>query len=346
MILCASARLGTVAAVIVLAGCSTGPQPPLSSIGSPQRLGRIAGGSPDVIDPRLLVARDATKAPLLLQRPALKPMATERADIFLSDVYDGLVNGFSLKTGQLVEQLTGFSLPQGLATDRKGNLYVAATGNSAVYVFGRGATSPSLILDDASWYPTGAAVSISGEVAVANKYSTSYGQGNVSFFKPGQSEPYNTVSGSIMTNPEFCAYDARGNLYVIGGGRGAGRVVEVVRGGKGSNFKDLGINNIMIAGGVEIDRNGNGDILALDQNSNTIDRYWPRHHKLIGTTFLQNGGDNVTFALTPPRENYIYSADFGNGGGEKFPFPYGGPPIRTIPSSNAIGVALSPWARP
>jgi DNA-binding beta-propeller fold protein YncE len=271
-------------------------------------------------------------------------MVRARAEIFISDAYDGLVNGYNLKTGSLAEQLTGFSLPQGLATDRKGNLFVAATGNSAVYVFAPGATKASLTLHDTGWYPTGVCVSIKGEVAVANRNSLSYGPGNVTFYKPGQTKPFNAVSGATMSTPEFCAYDVRGNLFASGVGSGAGSVVEIVHGGSGTSFKDLGIHNIQIVGGIEIARNG--DILVLDQNSGTILRYWRGHHKLIGTTFLQSGGDSVTFALTPPSENFVYAADFGLQGAEKYPFPSGGPPIRSIPTSNAIGVALSPWARP
>lgn len=315
----------------VLTGCGTGT---LNTLGSP-----IEPFARPTVDSRIMVARNAPPPELVPPPLSLKPMARGKPDIFISDVYDGLVNGYDLRTGQLTEQLTGFSLPQTLATDRAGNLYVAATGDSAIYVFPPGATTPSLTLNDDGWYPTGVAVSSKGEVAVSNKFSISYQQGSVAFYKPGQSTAFNLISSSTFSVPVFCVYDAHGNLYVDGGGAYDGSVAEILHGGEGKSFKLLGIDGLGLIGGIQVAKNG--DILVLDQAWDTIYRYWPGHHQAAGSTFLQTNGDPVTFALVPPRQNVLYDADFALNQSDAYPYPSGGPPGRSLSTSYAVGVAIS-----
>src|SRR5579862_9424371 len=49
------------------------------------------------------------------------------------------------ENGHVVGDLTNFSFPAGLAVDRNQNLYVVSFFDSKIYVFRRGATSPSRV---------------------------------------------------------------------------------------------------------------------------------------------------------------------------------------------------------
>ena len=291
----------------------------------------------------LIVARGTPPLTFFRARGRSTRMMRRPGDIYVSDIANDVVDGYDAKSGALTEQLTGFELPQGIATDRTGNLYVADTAASAVFVFPPGATSPSLTLADTGWYPTDVAVSAAGEVAVANEHSISDGPGSVAFYKPGQTRPFHTViAGSdIGSTVWFCSYDANGNLFADGG-KAPAHVAMLPHGGTANKFKPLGIANVIIAGGIQIA--GNGDILVLDQQVRTIYRYWRRHSAPVGTTVLTNSSDPVTFALLP-KETLLFDADYGFDETAKFAFPAGGYALYSIAVYGApIGVAIAPGA--
>jgi DNA-binding beta-propeller fold protein YncE len=106
--------------------------------------------------------------------------------VIVSDAADNVVNVYNA-AGKQLAQLTGFSQPQGLATDAKGNLYVADTSNSQIQVFAAGYKKASKKWADAGQYPAGVAVMNNGQfVAVTNIIDINGGPGSVTLYKKGK----------------------------------------------------------------------------------------------------------------------------------------------------------------
>jgi hypothetical protein len=63
--------------------------------------------------------------------------------LFVSDNGDSVIDIYSVPNYSLIGQITdGISQPDGIATDRFGNLYVANLGNDTITVYAQGATTP------------------------------------------------------------------------------------------------------------------------------------------------------------------------------------------------------------
>ena len=266
--------------------------------------------------------------------------ARSHAEVYVSDSLNNIVKGYDQKTGDLDIELTGFNTPMGLATDADGNLYVADSGNQRVLVFTPGATQPFLTLDDAGWYPTGVAVSKIGEVAVTNNMSQGSFPGSVTFFKKGRPNVFREFDGPLFAYPYFCAYDARGNLYLDAVDiDGRTSVIEVVRRPTGKVIKSLGIKNVRFPGGVQVDDSGR--LLVLDQYSSILFVYVPPSRKPQEALKLNGAGDPVTVALAS-KDTAIYVADAQLETALRYPFPAGGDPTQQISVGGLpIGVALT-----
>jgi len=267
-----------------------------------------------------------------------------RPEVFVSDALDNVVNGYDQATGNLVIQLTGLSAPRGLASDAEENLYVADSGNQRVLVFAPGSTQPFLILDDLGWYPTGVAVSGDGEVAVTNNTAQGSFPGSVTFYKKGRSRFFRELySTPLFAYPYFCAYDARGNLYLDAVRYNAlTSVVEIARGAR--TAKNLKIRNIRSPGGLTVD--SKGELLILDQYPAKIYRYALPSLALKGTVELTGAEDAVTFALVRS-DMAIYDADSQSASAGRYAFPSGGGPTQEIMVGGLpIGVAVTPWSPP
>jgi hypothetical protein len=126
------------------------------------------------------------------------------------DVYIYTMPGIRLK-----DTLTGFAVLRGVCNDSSGNIWIVDEGPSKVFQYSRTGTRLKTIDDDVDSNLIGCAVNSTGDVAVANRVSKSYGSGNVSVFHNGSGSP------TILTNPHqrtylWLAYDTSGNLYVDG----------------------------------------------------------------------------------------------------------------------------------
>ena len=102
----------------------------------------------------------------------------------------GVVNIYneSNQRQNLVGQIVG-GIPEGLATERDGTLYVAnsnASNEGVILVYAPPYTKPpKLTLDDPGYFPNGVAISRSGIVAAANFCAapSCYNAGNVVFYQ-------------------------------------------------------------------------------------------------------------------------------------------------------------------
>ncbi len=98
---------------------------------------------PDVVSPGRIVVHP------FVDVAAIQATATK---IFVSDAANNVVNIYNTK-GKQLGQLTGFSQPQGLASDAKGNLYVADTNNSQILVYAPPYKKAPKKLADPGYFP-------------------------------------------------------------------------------------------------------------------------------------------------------------------------------------------------
>ena len=268
--------------------------------------------------------------------------------IFVSDAANNVVNIYN-SSGKQLAQLTGFSEPQGLATDSKGNLYVADTANSRIQVYAPPYNKTPKTYSDPGQYPAGVSVTIVGTttyVAVTNIISTSGGPGSVTIYKNGKAGA--AISSSDFGRVYFDSFDASGNLYIDGenssGGVVVGEIAKATTTGKKIAVLTTG-NSIEFPGGVEVTTKG---LIAIDdQEGAAVYSYKAPVKGSLGnpvkTTPLTGSGDAVTFAFTSTNAD-LWTADASDAASNEFAYPKGGSALHSISVSGGepIGVALVP----
>ena len=268
--------------------------------------------------------------------------------IFVSDAANNVVDIYNT-AGKQLAQLTGFSEPQGLATDSKGNLYVADTANSRIQVYAPPYTKTPKSYADSGQYPAGVSVTIVGKVTyvgVTNIISTSGGPGSVTIYKNGKAGA--AISNSNFGRVYFDSFDASGNLYIDGeNSSGAVVVGEIAK--ATTTGKKIAVlktkNSIEFPGGIEVTTKG---LIAIDdQDAATVYSYKAPVKGSLGnpahTTPVTGSSDAVTFAFTSTNTD-LWTADAGNEDSAEFAYPKGGSALHSIPVSGGepIGVALVP----
>jgi hypothetical protein len=300
---------------------------------------------PDVVPPAPIAVQP------FIDVPAIKSTV---AKIFVSDAINNVVNIYNT-SGKQLAQLTGFSQPQGLATDTKGNLYVADTNNSQILVFAPPYTKTPKKLADPGYFPAGVAVVTIGKttyVGVSNICSApSCGQGGFIVYKSGKAQK--PIQSSLISRVYFLGFDAKGNLYADGqDSNGAVVIGELAKAtGSGKTFAALTTGNaIQFPGGVEVTTKGK--IAIDDQNGASIYTYNPPVKGALGnpiaTTGLTGSGDAVTYTFTNDNKD-VWTADALNAASLEFAYPAGGSALKTIPVAGGgqpIGVAIVPAPLP
>jgi sugar lactone lactonase YvrE len=147
-------------------------------------------------------------------------------------IYPPHTNGDVGPTSAITGAATGLYRSGGIALDSVGNIYVtnqaSQTGPASVTIYSAGSVgnvTPIRTLRGSNTRltnPAGIAVDASGNIYVANEFSTG-GVGNVEMFPPGSTgnfAPTTTIEGSCsdLENPAGVALDAAGNLYIANRG--------------------------------------------------------------------------------------------------------------------------------
>ncbi len=188
--------------------------------------------------------------------PALKG----RSLLYISDPIKSVVNIYSYPQVELVGRLSAVEDPEGLCTDKAGNVWVVETLYSKIVEFARGGTKPIATLTDGAEYPDGCAVNPrTGDLAVANNNNEGSDAGSVAIYERGRGEP-TIYSDRAIYFIYFLDYDTRGNLFVDGtswNDHGQGfRYAELPSGAsKLVNIKIRGAK-IKFPGGVQHDHGG------------------------------------------------------------------------------------------
>ncbi|MBV9718312.1 MAG: hypothetical protein JOZ77_03275 [Candidatus Eremiobacteraeota bacterium] len=294
---------------------------------------------------------------------------TENTTIFISGSNPSAVYVLNSK-GDIVSTLTDdLNVPQGLAVDRSGDLYVANLGAPNILVFAPPYTgTPTVISDEAGASPLDVAVDASGNLAVAN-LSTASGNGDVVLYAAGATSPTSIISSPNFQQPRYCAFDKHGNLFldniqtseaprshlgVAGpGDRSENVTIGEIRGGlHGTSITQLQTSN-------QIDNGEAGSVQVTSSGKIAIDNYVtpggtggniytygaPKHNDLGAPAMLhlRRSIQPTTFAFTVGSKR-LFTADYSLDAAQAYTYP-GGRLLKTFhfPSRQLVqGVAIYP----
>ncbi|MBD5654020.1 MAG: hypothetical protein IAI50_02425 [Candidatus Eremiobacteraeota bacterium] len=281
-------------------------------------------------------------------------LARQRATIAVSDIKRNVVHIYD-PAGDELAQLTGFRQPAGLASDIKGDLYVADNGNHRVQIYAAGFRTRPTTLSDPGYDPLGVDSYNDGQiVAVANSLATNFGPGNVKFFTNGQLT--NTVSSPVIPYFSSCAFDAAGNLYVQGNGIDHhARVGEIIGGAHGHKVTLLttsnGLGYSSNLSGIQVTTAGQIAVGAYagPGSHKTVYTYDPPVGESLGSpvfaTALLGTEPGALFAFAKNMTS-LYTADF-SGESQQYAYPAGGNALSTIDvSGQPYGIAVIPTQYP
>jgi hypothetical protein len=187
---------------------------------------------------------------------------------YVSDYEHDSVAIFNAKTGALLGQIGGLSAPAGLFVDAKHELWVSDSGDSQVFVFARGQTTPKLTLTDPYERPFDAVRCPNGSVYVSNYYNFNTGIGGVSVYAKGSTSP----TGSLADPDEFQNYfitcDRKNNVFTTLETGNLESQVDEYAGGNAPAVKIIGVDS---AGGIAV--NGAGNLVVADPDGHDVAEY-------------------------------------------------------------------------
>ena len=232
-------RAGYCVAVALLAGCASG--------GSQSPLAPTTTSQSTVHGPLTGAASTLSTMSAALGNPKpdfskswMSARAKKSRLVYVSDAGAGAVYAFS-PNGTLMGTLTGFGQPEGMCADKKQNVYVANTNYANVLEYAHGGTMPIATYSTPYEFPSGCSVNgRNGNLAVANRISSSGGAGSVWVFTSPSSTPKEYAVANQQT-VFFLGYDNEGNLVTSGQSASyAPQLDELNRGG--SSFHPLTVS--------------------------------------------------------------------------------------------------------
>lgn len=353
------AALGASATLAMLAGCSgasssTGFSPSVPGVGGESVQRQIA--STARTDNSLLAPNVARVSHQPVATASfMDPRAIGTSLIFVSDAADGVIDIYPQagKNQKMVGQITGLSQPQGITTDKNGDLYVANTNSSNVLVYAPPYTgSPKMTISDPHEFPADVAVSSTGVVAVTNICNAPrcrLNTGNVKIYAKGSTKSCATVSDSAFnfTRVMFAEFDKSGVLYIDGMNGGYQTSFGLVYGGcHAAGITNLNyVYTVAFPGGIQIDSAGR--IAFCDPIRQQVATFDPPVNGSFGnpvsTTPLTGSISAVGIANLASGTN-LYDADSGGSGlAEKYKYTAGGAAENTIAvGGQPIGIAVTP----
>lgn len=249
-------KLATLVLTASLAGCSAGAS---SSYLPPNQTPPRALSFQNAATPKYIYVGDAKQKSLLVYPAGVADPAPIRK-VPLGDV------------------------PQGIAIDGSGNVYVALFGTSTVDEFSRGATALVRTIVKGIYKPTGVAIDERGTLYVASHCQSACQAAYVAEFEEGS----NTASKLVHAPASYAieGVAARHHVLFMDIYNGPGAFAEEYVGGRDTGFK------IALAGCAG---------LALDDSENL---------------FAANAGTLSTYA--PPSYNPVKNVDYGQGDAIRF----------------------------
>jgi len=239
----------------------------------------------------------------------------------------------------------GTAAPEGIATDAKGNLFVANSGNNTVTVYPPGQTSPSVTYSNGIGTPYHVALGSDGTLYVANVSSTPSGAGSVTEYAPGSTNPKSTITNPSMSAVAV-ALDASNNLYVAWYGLSSGAVAiyKYPPGStSGTNIGlDLPVPSFPVYA-LAFDHAGNLLLWyeTLDHATKYLATFAPGATEPSRTVAGGSLLDIVSGIAVPKSTGTLYLAALNVNEGSQLSYPKG-LPLDVIGLNLAAGIALSP----
>jgi hypothetical protein len=263
---------------------------------------------------------------------------------------NGVVDVYSYPQGVLVGQLTGFSNPYGLCTDKNGDVYVTDYVANTVTEFAHGGTEPIKTLSPPGNAPFSCAVDRdSGDLAVTTAGTFTGAGANLAIYPKATGTP-KVYTDRAIASYAFCTYDDAGDLFVDGfPAHGYGYDFELAELGRRSkSLKPVDLEyGISWRGGLQ----WNGEYLIVGQPIRpNIERYTvtKRNGAYDGSTQLTNAYDAEQFVIAGDRaivtNQYYYDKYIVRWDVLAFKYPQGGYATQLIydSSSQVYSVAFSP----
>lgn len=372
-----SYALAACAAAAILAGCSGGSGSPSSALGS---TGLHANPGAHVLgQSRTAFASLRSVVPHSDRRkswrsPKLKADSSGRL-LFVSDVGDNDVYIFSMPSLTLMATVTGFNEPQGMCSDKTGDVWVTNTNTLQIFKLNR---SGSIVgtLNDSSGYPVGCAWDKkTGNLAVTNISDPGSTPGQILVY-PGASGTPTAYTDPDMAYYYFPAYDKNGNLFVDGFDSSDTYFVlaKLPKNANSASTVTIGGGTIYFPGTVQwVSRKAGPYLIVGDQECGG--NVYLESSCLYAVSLSGRGGLTGTITGSTPLDNstgspacdvtqgvrngerffgsdYEYSTSSGYGcasGGSVasatnlWAYPGGGTPLRTSPNAESapVGAAIS-----
>jgi len=358
-----SYALGFCAAFAILAGCGGGSQSQLAPSGPFQqqsgaqpRLGQLPEGLVNT------AMSGAAQTGVVAMHPDhgrswMSPSVTSKDLLYISNYAANSVVVYSYPQDKLVGTLTGFHEPDGICTDKKGDVWIVnnevSQTSEDVVEYKHGGTKPIATVYDPGEIPVSCSIDpTTGNLAVTNIETYASGPGSVALYAhaKGSATLYPVPK---MLEVYFCGYDDKGNLFVDGVGSYGFLFAELPKGKK--TFTNITLKGVTILypGGVQWDGKhvAVGDqeyqrVGSPPEYDSAIYQTTGAGGKIVGTTVLTGshdvsqfwiegktviGGDTSPYYYKTPDDEVFYK------------YPAGGKPTKTLKKGfdRPYGVAIS-----
>lgn len=270
--------------------------------------------------------------------------------VAVSDFAGSFIDIFK-EDGTVLATLTGVSFPEGITTDRMGNLYVCNAGGGDILTYAAGFQTPPTSITTGDGQCANVAQRNNGAFLAVVIIVGDGGTGGVSFYRNG-----NHVG--FATDPNILeafngAFDHDGNFYFDGLNQSdeifVAEIAHATTGGRTVQYLTTG-NSIEFPGDVKV--TNSGLITIGDQDAAAIYSYNPPSGGSLGspvdTTVLSGSGDAVTYAYKVHNRN-LYAADAVNLDANEWAYPAGGSAENSfaVPgASEPLGTAVIPVQMP
>lgn len=314
-------------AAVLLAGCSNGQSPGLTS-GLPG-----TGAAPaQSRSSHAFILRSGVDTRYAALQPAavisrVQPQAVPAKDLFVSDG-GGTVQILKNKTYQNVGAITnGIDDSDGLWVDKAGNLYVANVLGKNVTEYAPGSSSPKCTYASGLVDPINVTTDGKGNVYIAD-FNNLNNPGYVDKYK--QCKDKIVKQYTVSQGPEGIAVDAHNNLFVEFFNTNFNGGFEEFKGGK-TTATPLSVT-VGSPGGLVIDKKGN---LIADDQTGSIAAIAPPY---TTATVLASGLNDPFHDSLNKSEGLLFNANFGSATVTVYKYP-SGTLVTTLGSGNGISAA-------